>query len=80
MSMVKSLFKIKNTLYHDLEYAGTMKPDYNSFSFCFGFSEPELKIYEMYLHIPLTKKQIWMSVRRIEDISNSRAFYSGYIE
>ena len=65
---------------NDIEYGGTMKPDYNSFSFCLFFSEPELKIYEMYLHIPLTKKQIWMSVRRIEDISDSCGFYSGSIE
>lgn len=65
---------------NDIEYGGTMKPDYNSFSFSLFFSEPELKIYEMYLHIPLTKKQIWMSVRRIENISDSCGFYSGYIE
>ena len=65
---------------NDIEYGGTMKPDYNSFSFCLGFSEPELKIYEMYMHISLTKNRISLNVCRIEDNSNSRASYSGYIE
>ena len=61
----------------DWEHAGTMKPDYNSFSFCFDFSEPELKIYEMDMYITLTRNRISLNVRRIEDNSNSRAWYAG---
>ena len=65
----------------DFEHAGSpIRPDYNSFSFCFGFSEPELKIYEMHMNIWLTKNQIQLCVCRIEDNSNSRAYYSGSLK
>jgi hypothetical protein len=61
----------------DWEHAGTMKPNYNSFSFCFDFSEPEFKIYEMDMYITSTRNRISLNVRRIEDNSNSRAWYAG---
>ena len=65
----------------DIEYGGTMMPDYNNtFWLDFDFSETELKEYKMHMDILLTYNRISLDISKIENIAPALASYTGYFK